>query len=242
MVHGLVHVPKGHVVHREHRIIGTCRLKKGKKNVANFYENTHRRMLGGSRNSFSVWQVQDKQVGLVFEATTGAHHFGHQFGTYREVGCFTVLVSNGVAWKRKPEFEVEAVLEFSILGSSNGVVHWGLLLNLGSLDLTLVVAIPTVLVLVPRILIVGLAVVLHGRKTGWMLARVTQLCSMLLRERRSWKARRCMLVEKYRAHTYLSISSNMGDTPEVEVRVVLTLAKHGFCFGSSSPSHLSSEK
>ncbi|GJZ06357.1 hypothetical protein Tco_0540150 [Tanacetum coccineum] len=31
----------------------------------------------------------------------------------------------------------------------------------------MVVAIPTVLVLVPTILIVGLAVVLHGRKTGW---------------------------------------------------------------------------
>ncbi|GJR76023.1 hypothetical protein Tco_0088388 [Tanacetum coccineum] len=42
-----------------------------------------------------------------------------------------------------------------------------LLLNLGSLDLTLVIAIPTVLVLVPTILIVGLVVVLHGRKTGW---------------------------------------------------------------------------
>ncbi|GJW58368.1 hypothetical protein Tco_0105099 [Tanacetum coccineum] len=40
-------------------------------------------------------------------------------------------------------------------------------MSLGSLDLTLVVAIPTVLVLVPTILIVGLAVVLHGRKTGW---------------------------------------------------------------------------
>ncbi|GKA09952.1 hypothetical protein Tco_0689385 [Tanacetum coccineum] len=39
----------------------------------------------------------------------------------------------------------------------------------GSLDLTLVVAIPTVLVLVPTILIVGLAVVLHGRKTGWFI-------------------------------------------------------------------------
>ncbi|GJW28104.1 hypothetical protein Tco_0044979 [Tanacetum coccineum] len=41
-----------------------------------------------------------------------------------------------------------------------------MLLNLGSLDLTLVIAIPTVLVLVPTILIVGLVVVLHGRKTG----------------------------------------------------------------------------
>ncbi|GJW09345.1 hypothetical protein Tco_1575172 [Tanacetum coccineum] len=37
----------------------------------------------------------------------------------------------------------------------------------GVVDLTLVVAIPTVLVLVPTILIVGLAVVLYGRKTGW---------------------------------------------------------------------------
>ncbi|GJR64590.1 hypothetical protein Tco_0010655 [Tanacetum coccineum] len=49
-----------------------------------------------------------------------------------------------------------------------GVETLGLcLFNLGSLDLTLVIAIPTVLVLVPTILIVGLAVVLHGRKTGW---------------------------------------------------------------------------
>ncbi|GKF61614.1 hypothetical protein Tco_0181668 [Tanacetum coccineum] len=50
---------------------------------------------------------------------------------------------------------------------NRGLIHWGLLLNMGSLDLTLVVAIPTVLVLVPTILIVGLVVVLHGRKTEW---------------------------------------------------------------------------
>ncbi|GKF96087.1 hypothetical protein Tco_0288822, partial [Tanacetum coccineum] len=55
--------------------------------------------------------------------------------------------------------------------------------------MTLVVAIPTVLVLVlvlvlvPTILIVGLAVVLYGRKTGWSdlvchrWRTVTQLCS-----------------------------------------------------------------
>ncbi|GKG28408.1 hypothetical protein Tco_0406735, partial [Tanacetum coccineum] len=52
-------------------------------------------------------------------------------------------------------------------------------------------AIPTVLVLVPTILIVGLVVVLHGRKTGWPSVadagqlryewappQVTQLCSL----------------------------------------------------------------
>ncbi|GJU32516.1 hypothetical protein Tco_1176105 [Tanacetum coccineum] len=50
---------------------------------------------------------------------------------------------------------------------NQGLIHWGLLLNLGSLDLTLVVAISTVLFWFPTILIFGLAVVWYGRKTGW---------------------------------------------------------------------------
>ncbi|GKB60671.1 hypothetical protein Tco_0916857 [Tanacetum coccineum] len=53
--------------------------------------------------------------------------------------------------------------------SGNHTLYIGLVVEPGGrwLDLDPVVAIPTVLVLVPTILIVSLAVVLHGRKTGW---------------------------------------------------------------------------
>ncbi|GJT42883.1 hypothetical protein Tco_0951598 [Tanacetum coccineum] len=50
---------------------------------------------------------------------------------------------------------------------NRGLIHWGLLLNWGVGISTLVVDIHTVSGLVPTILIVGFAVVLHGRKTGW---------------------------------------------------------------------------
>ncbi|GKC64726.1 hypothetical protein Tco_1097324, partial [Tanacetum coccineum] len=52
------------------------------------------------------------------------------------------------------------------------------------LDLTLVVSISTVLVLVPTILIVGLVVVLHGRKTGWsdLVRHRFEICCSCLRD------------------------------------------------------------
>ncbi|GKD20363.1 hypothetical protein Tco_1222066 [Tanacetum coccineum] len=107
---------------------------------------------------------------------------------------------------------------------NQGLIHWGLLLNLGSLE---VVAISTVLVLVPTILIVGLAVVLHGRKTGW---------SDLACETYSWMLSRAgagtgdVCLSRSRALTISFNSATSGDTPEVEA-LALYFSNNGFASG-----------
>ncbi|GJZ97856.1 ribonuclease H-like domain-containing protein [Tanacetum coccineum] len=124
------------------------------------------------------------------------------------------------------------------------LIHWGLLLNLGSLDLTLVVAIPTVLVLVPTILIVGLVVVLHGRKTGWSdLVRhrwrtitgisLVEICCGCLRDvfldvvSRSWNGDVCL--SRVELEHIFQFRQHREDTPEVEA--LYHLANNGFASG-----------
>ncbi|GJW28170.1 hypothetical protein Tco_0045045 [Tanacetum coccineum] len=111
---------------------------------------------------------------------------------------------------------------------------------------------PEVLVLVPTILIVGLAVVLHGRKTGWSdlvchrwrtpdeLRYVVaypryKLCSTAFTGAGAGTGDVCL--SRSRALTISFNSATSGDTPEVEA-LVLTLATMAllrellFCFSS----------
>ncbi|GKD79977.1 hypothetical protein Tco_1342598 [Tanacetum coccineum] len=132
------------------------------------------------------------------------------------------------------------------------LIHWGLLLNLGSLDLTLVVAISTVLVLVlvPTILIVGLVVVLHGSgKQGGLIclhvATVTvivlvEICCGCLREvlldvisvivAIARAGTRDVCLSRSRALTISFNSATSGDTPEVEA-FRTHLSNNGFASG-----------
>ncbi|GKF89707.1 hypothetical protein Tco_0263670 [Tanacetum coccineum] len=119
-------------------------------------------------------------------------------------------------------------------------------MNLGSLDLILVVAISTVLVLVlvSTILIVGLAVVLHGRKTGWSDLvchrwravtgiSLVEICCGCLRDvfldviwaivAIAGAGTGDVCLSRSRALTISFNSATSGDTPEVE-ELVLTLA------------------
>ncbi|GKA10659.1 hypothetical protein Tco_0690092 [Tanacetum coccineum] len=169
--------------------------------------------------------------------------------------------------RRVPEFEVDSwvgIYDFGeqvgYVGHSaggvdyrGGLIDWGLLLTLGSLDLTLVVAIPTVLVLVlvPTILIVGLAVVLHGGngwsdlvwpsvaegvtdflagqlRYEWAPPQVTQLCSTAFTGAGAGNWSVCLSVVEL--EHILSIRKHREITPEVEALVLIL--QQWICFGS----------